>query len=124
MNDQWRPWIATYPILSTWGGDGWEDAVQLLTSEAWCVTAPGHDGAALSERLTTRLEDLDADDGLVDALSDEVLTGVKFGAVLGFALARTYPSSDEDINAWLERAIDYIGESLRPTCPSDEPPTA
>jgi hypothetical protein len=47
---------------------------------------------------------------------------VRFGAVLGFALARTFPSASEDVNAWLERAIDYIGEGLRRArAPEDDP---
>jgi hypothetical protein len=125
MNDQWRQWIATYPILSDWTGCGWEEAVQLLTSEAWCFSTPDHAGEVLSRPLSDKLVDFGADAGLMEAVSDEMLNGVKFGAVLGFALARTYPSVSEDINAWLERAITYVGESLRRTAaPEDDPSPA
>jgi hypothetical protein len=32
--------------------------------------------------------------------------------MLGFALARTYPGSSDELDAWLESALDYVGESM------------
>jgi hypothetical protein len=120
MNSPWRPWLATYPILQTWTGAGWPEVVELLTAEAW---------QAVGARATRPLSDAAQGDTRGDPPPPEadeaVLAGVRFGALLGFALARTYPSSSDELDAWLERAIDYVGESLSGRyAPEDDPTPA
>jgi hypothetical protein len=101
----------------------------LLAAEAWGALGEGSEGTALPANLSARLEDLGVEAGVVEALSDTIRTGVRFGAVLGFALARTYPGSSEELDVWLERAIEYAGESVGATeapehAPDDDPSAA
>jgi hypothetical protein len=124
MDTPWRPWIATSPILQTWSGSGWPEPVSRLADEAWAAVADlaAHSGGeSPGSRLQVRLgdlhTDLGADRGLADgplgeAVRAEVRAGVRFGAMLGFALARTYPGSSDELDAWLEQALDYVGESM------------
>jgi hypothetical protein len=123
MHEYWRRWIATYPILESWSGSGWPDAVELLAREAWKIARARDEAGVLPQALRARLKELGVSGDLIDALSDEVGAGVRFGALLGFALARTYPGCSEELNAWLEQAIDYVGASLASSYTSEDYPS-
>jgi hypothetical protein len=128
MSEHWRPWIATYPILEKWSGSGWPGAVELLAEEAWGAIRENPAGDAGPSDFLSQFANLGASsslaDGLGEALRDAIRTGVRFGAMLGFALARTYPGSSEELDGWLERAIEYAGESMGVTCSPEDDPSA
>jgi hypothetical protein len=126
MESLWRPSIATYPILQTWSGSGWSEAVTLLAEEAWGVVRNEPEGGSLPSPPCSELGEPDTACSQLAALNEAARTGVRFGALLGFALARTYPGSSEELDGWLERAIEYAGAALAATpaperAPEDDP---
>ena len=91
--------LNTFAILSRDDyRDDWRSVVKDLSSEIYDAVT-GSTGIPLGEHQT----DFEA------SLNDYLYKAVEFGALFGFALARTWPDSLEKLADWPAQALAYAG---------------
>ncbi len=113
MDERGEPWPMKGGRISTfraWDrGADWKELVGLLGSAAW-------QGSGIADRCLVEVrgvhEKLGATDQdlaleLEDAVYRLVGQAAIFGTLVGYALSKTYPTGLEQMNDWVEAALDF-----------------
>jgi hypothetical protein len=113
----WEAWQQLTP-------GNWRKAVRYLalviTSEQ---SATSGDYRLLEEYIAeVRRGDWHKGDRMADRLIGAWSDALETGALVGYALARTYPSPLEEFEDWPRRALELAGLPIRETSEDDDPP--
>lgn len=107
MNENTPPGV--FRIWQNESSADWQDRVAAVAEALW-VHCHGQRWPALKELVSHLLaQDEEMAARLTGETRELVVNALDFGAVLGFALAKTWPDSLEDLDRWGERALAYMG---------------